>query len=104
MLQLACPFAPFITQELWERLGGEGEVNDAPWPEWDVKLTQGEMVEWVVQVNGRIRDRVELPFDSPQEEVVEVVFARPRTREWITGKAVVKKIFVPNKLINIVVR
>jgi leucyl-tRNA synthetase len=104
MLQLACPFAPFITQELWERLGGEGEVNDAPWPEWDVKLTQGEMVEWVVQVNGRIRDRVELPFDSPQEEVEEVVFARPRTREWITGKAVVKKIFVPNKLINIVVR
>ena len=104
LLQLACPFAPFITRELWERLGEEGEVNDAPWPEWDAKLTQGETVEWVVQVNGKIRDRLELPVGSSQPTVEEAVFARPRVQDWIAKKDIVKKIFVQNKLINIVVK
>lgn len=104
LLQLTCPFAPFITQELWERLGEVGMVNDAPWPEWDPELAQEERVEWVVQVNGKIRERLELPVGTVQSEVEETAFGREQIRGWMEGKEVVKTIFVPDKLLNIVVK
>jgi len=104
LLQLVCPLAPFIAQELWERLGEEGMVNDAPWPEFDPELIREEVVEWVVQVNGRVRDRVELPLGTPRTEVEEAIFQRERIREWTDGKEIVKTVFVPDRLLNIVVK
>ena len=104
LLQLVGPFGPFIAQELWERIGESGMIGDHPWPEWDPARAREERVEWVVQVNGRIRDRLELSAGAVQEEVEEAAFARERVVEWVGGKEVVKKIFVPDKLINIVVK
>jgi leucyl-tRNA synthetase len=104
LLQLTCPFAPFITQELWERIGGEGMVNDAPWPQYDVNLIREEMMEFVIQVNSRIREKLMLPTDTPQTEVEQVAFASARIQEWTQEKQVLKTIFVPNKLLNIVVK
>lgn len=104
LLQLTCPFAPFITQELWERLGEVGMVNDAPWPKWNEELVQKEAIEWVVRVNGKIRERLELPAGTTQSEVEEIAFGREQIRGWTEGKEVVKTIFVPDKLLNIVVK
>ena len=103
LLQLLSPFAPFIAQELWERLGEEGWIGSAPWPQCDEDLMREETITLVVQVNGKVRDRLELPADTPQKEVEEAVFARERIDECIAGKQVVKTIFVPDKLMNIVV-
>jgi leucyl-tRNA synthetase len=104
LLQLCGPYAPFITQELWEQLGEEGMINDAPWPECDPELVRQQQVTWVVQVNGRVRDRLELPPGQPQEAVEDAVFQRSRVQQWTEGKERIRTIFVPDKLINIVTR
>lgn len=104
LLQLAGPFGPFITQELWVRIGESGMVGDQSWPAWDPELAQEEQVEWVVQVNGRIRDRLEMPVGTAQEDVEEAIFARQRVVEWVGDREIIEKIFVPDKLINIVVK
>jgi leucyl-tRNA synthetase len=104
LLQLAAPFAPFITQERWERLGEEGLVCDAPWPEYDEKLIRVDQVEWVVQVNGKVRDRLQLAAGRSRREVEEAAFECERVREWTAGKEVVRTVFVPDKLVNVVVR
>ena len=103
LLQLTCPFAPFITQELWEQLGQKGYVNDARWPSCDGDLVEEDMVEWVVQVNGKIRERLDLPAGAPQSQVEKMALSCERIRGWTTNREVVKMIFVPDKLLNIVV-
>jgi leucyl-tRNA synthetase len=100
---LTSPFAPFITQELWERLGEQGWITNAQWPQYDQNLMQEKIVTWVVQVNGKVRDRLELAMDTPQEEVEQTILSRARIKEWTAEKNVFKIIFVPNKLANIVV-
>ncbi|MFH1572148.1 MAG: class I tRNA ligase family protein, partial [Gemmatimonadota bacterium] len=104
LLQLAAPFAPFITQELWERLGRAGAIEAAPWPEYDASLAQADTVEWVVQVNGRIRDRMELPAGTAPEAAGELAADRERVRPWTAGKEEVRRVVVPERLVNIVVR
>jgi leucyl-tRNA synthetase len=103
LLQLLHPFAPSITQELWERLGEEGWIGHAPWPQYDEGLMREEVVTWVVQVNGRVRDRLVLAVDTPREEVEKAVFARERIKERIAGRSIAQTVFVANKLLNIVV-
>ena len=104
LLQLAAPFGPFITQELWGRMGRRGFIEEAPWPEWEASAAQPDTVEWVVQVNGRIRDRMVLPAGASEEEALQAACARERVREWTDGKEVARRIVVPDKLVNIVVR
>ena len=104
LLQLAAPFAPFISQELWTRLGHEGMVCDAPWPEYDPSLIVSATIEYVIQINGRVRDRLERPPGTPREEIEQAAFASERVRQWTDGKESVRNIFVPDKLLNIVVK
>lgn len=104
LLQLAAPFAPFIAQELWTRLGREGMICDAPWPEYDPALIVSATIEYVIQINGRVRDRLELPPGTPREEIEHAAFASERVRAWTDGKESVRNIFVPDKLLNIVVK
>jgi leucyl-tRNA synthetase len=104
LLQLASPFAPFIAQELWSRLGEEGLICDAPWPAWDETLIVEETIEYVVQVNGKVRDRLLLPPGTPQQEVEKAALVSERVHPWTQGHQVAKMIFVPNRLLNIVVR
>ncbi|MEW6751166.1 MAG: leucine--tRNA ligase [Candidatus Latescibacterota bacterium] len=103
LLQLSAPFAPFVAQEAWERLGGVGMIEDAGWPQWDPALAQGPMVPYVVQVNGRVRDRLSLPAGCPADEVERAVLARPRVGEWTRGKRIGRVVVVPGKLVNEVV-
>jgi leucyl-tRNA synthetase len=104
LLQLTAPFAPFVTHELWERLGNEGLISDAPWPSYDEELIREESGEFVIQINGKIRDRLQLPADASQPEVERVSFESARIQQLTEGKTILKTIFVPGKLLNIVVK
>jgi leucyl-tRNA synthetase len=103
LLKLLAPFAPFITQELWQRLGGQGQLCKQSWPQYEESLLRQEQVEIVLQVNGRIRDRARLPFDMPQRDVERIAFRSHRLRLHLEGKTVEKIVFVQNRLLNIVV-
>ena len=104
LLKLAAPFAPFISQELWSRLDGEGMIFDTAWPEYDPSLIVSETIEYVIQINGRVRDRLELPPGTPREDIEHAALESDRIRQWTDGKEPVRKIFVPDKLLNIVVK
>ncbi|SFU91538.1 leucyl-tRNA synthetase [Alicyclobacillus macrosporangiidus] len=98
------PFAPHLGEELWERLGHQESVFTARWPEYDEKWLKDDEVEIAVQVNGRVRARVVVPADASQDQVLAAARALPELAEWIHGKQVVKEIYVPGRLVNIVVK
>jgi leucyl-tRNA synthetase len=91
-----------MAEELWERLGHE-RLWDAAWPQADPALLERETFELVVQVNGRVRDRVEVPVGLDEEELVTRAKELPRVRAHVDGKEIRKEIVVPGKLVNLVV-
>ncbi len=100
---LIFPFAPHLGSEVYERLTGE-RVWEQPWPQPDPAFLESDVVTYVVQVNGRLRDRIEVASDAPEEEVLRLARESEKVRAHFDGKAVVKEIFVPGKLVNLVVR
>jgi leucyl-tRNA synthetase len=104
LVLLLAPFAPYLAHELWEMLGEKGSLLKAPWPKYDPVLAKEEEVEIPVQVNGKLRGRVIVSADAGEELVVERALAEEKVRAAIAGKTIAKKIFVPGKLLNIVVQ
>src|SRR5512132_3749386 len=107
-LILLNPFAPHISSELWERLSAEfgdarGDVTQKSWPVYDERLLIEDEVEIVIQINGKLRDRMKMPIVATEEELKAVALSNPKVQERIAGKAVRKVIVVPKKLVNIVV-
>ena len=102
-VSLIQPYAPHLAEELWERLGNE-RLWEAPWPEADPALLERDTFELVVQVNGRVRDRMEVAADLPEEELVERAKASPRVQAHLDGTEIRQTIVVPGKLVNIVTR
>ena len=107
-LILLNPFAPHISSELWERLSAEfgdarGDVTQQSWPVYDERLLVEDEVEIVIQINGKLRDRMKMPIVATEEELKAVALSNPKVQERIAGKAVRKVIVVPKKLVNIVV-
>ena len=100
---LTAPLAPHITEELWERIGEPYSVHLAAWPVADTALAHDDEIEVVVQVNGKVRDRLVLPADAGEEAARAAVFASPRIQEWLGGKEPKRVIYVPGKLVNIVI-
>ena len=100
---LVFPFAPHLGAEVWERLAG-GRVWETPWPTPDPELLSSDTVTLVVQVNGKLRDRIEADADAPESELLELARASEKVRRHLDGKDVVKEIVVPGKLVNLVVR
>jgi leucyl-tRNA synthetase len=100
---LVFPFAPHLGAEVWQRLNG-GRVWEQPWPEADPDLLTSDVVTLVVQVNGKLRDRIETTADAPEEEVLALARASEKVRGHLDGKEIVKEIVVPGKLVNLVVR
>jgi len=98
------PFAPYLAEELWESLGRTGPVFRQTWPVCDEELAKADAAEVVLQVNGKIRGRIQVPFGTAKEELERLALADPNTQSFIAGKQVVKVIVVPDKLVNIVVR
>ncbi len=102
-VSLIQPYAPHMAEELWERLGHE-RLWETPWPEADPALLERETFELVVQVNGRVRDRMEVSADLPEEELVERAKASPRVQAHLDGTEIRQTIVVPGRLVNIVTR
>jgi leucyl-tRNA synthetase len=107
-LILLNPFAPHISSELWERIGTEfgdarGDVTQQSWPLYDERLLVEDEVEIVIQINGKLRDRVKMPILATEEELKAIALSNPKVQDRIVGKAVRKVIVVPKKLVNIVV-
>jgi leucyl-tRNA synthetase len=102
-VSLIQPYAPHIAEELWERLGHE-RLWEQPWPEADPALLERETFELVIQVNGKVRDRVEVAVDTPERELVELAKASSRVQAHLDGKEIRQTIVVPRKLVNLVVR
>mgnify|MGYP002235905036 FL=1 len=103
LLLLLNPFAPHITEEMY--LNSFGEIlNEQPWPEYDEKLCVEDTVEIVLQVNGRIKAKMNVVKDGDKEAVLSDALKDERIRESVDGKSIIKQIYVPNKLINFVVK
>ncbi len=100
---LIFPFAPHLGSEVYERLTGE-RVWERPWPEADPGLLSSDTVTLIVQVNGKLRDRIEAPAEASKEELLELARASEKVGKHLDGKDVVKEIVVPGKLVNLVVR
>jgi leucyl-tRNA synthetase len=100
-VSLIQPYAPHLAEELWERLGHE-RLWEEPWPEADPALLERATFELVIQVNGRVRDRLEVSSDLPEDELVELAKSSPRIQSYLDGAAIRQTIVVPRKLVNIV--
>lgn len=103
MLILLAPFAPHITEELWNRYGHSESIFKEKWPQYDKKLIKEEMITLIVQVNGKVRDKMEVSADISEKEAKELTLNRERVKKWILDKEIKKVIFIKDKLINIVV-
>ena len=104
LVLLLAPLAPYLAHELWEMLGEKGNLLKAPWPKYDAALAKEEEIEIPVQINGKLRSRVVVSADATEETVVERALADEKVRAAIAGKQIVKRIYVPGKLVNIVVK
>ncbi len=102
-LSLLQPWAPHVTEELWGVLGREGRLWEQPWPEADPAQLRHDTFELVVQVNGKVRDRLEVPADLAADELVARAQSSPRVRTHLDGKEIRQTIVVPGKLVNLVV-
>jgi len=107
-LILLNPFAPHIASELWERLNtrftdARGDITEQPWPGHDERLLVEQEVEIVVQINGKLRDRIKMPIVATEEEMKAAAIANPKIQRLVSGKNIGKVVVVPKKLVNIVV-
>jgi leucyl-tRNA synthetase len=100
---LIFPFAPHLGAEAWQMLGG-GDIWEQPWPTATDELLSSDLVTLVVQVNGKLRDRIEASADASEEELLELARASEKVHSHVDGREVVKEIVVPGKLVNLVVR
>jgi leucyl-tRNA synthetase len=101
-VSLIYPYAPHVAEELWEVLGKDGRLYQAPWPTVDESALERDTFELVVQVNGKLRDRFEVPVDLPEDELIERAKASPKVQAFVNGQQIRRAIVVPRKLVNLV--
>lgn len=104
LLLLLSPFAPHMTEELWAELGNEGYIYYQSWPEYDESALRKDEITIVVQVNGKVRDKVEVDAGISEDELKKVVLEQPKIKGYTEGKEIVRIIVIPKKLVNIVVK
>jgi leucyl-tRNA synthetase len=119
LLKLLAPFAPYITEELWHqlpelqmkgrrrdlslRLGHQDSIHNQSWPKHNPKLVKEDSITLIIQVNGKVRDKIEVEADISEEKARDLAVSQKKIKNWVEGKEIKKVIFVPNKLINIVI-
>ena len=101
---LLAPMAPYLAHELWEMIGEHGNLLKAPWPKYDAALAAEDEIEIPVQINGKLRSKVVVPAAATEDQVKQSALADEKVKAAIAGKQVVKNVYVPKKLLNIVVR
>ncbi len=104
VVRLVAAMAPHLAEELWEALGHGETVFSGGWPTYDEAATQRSTVEYVVQINGKVRGKLELAAGLEPEAIEPLVLGHPSLAKWLEGQTIVKKIYVPDKLVNLVVK
>jgi leucyl-tRNA synthetase len=102
LVLMLAPIAPHLSEELWERLGRDYSVHQQPWPHWNPELAAEETVEIVIQVNGKLRDRLQLPVGLAEDDLRRHALASTKVQASIGAREPRKVIVVPNKLVNVV--
>jgi leucyl-tRNA synthetase len=102
LLQLLAPFAPYLTEELWEHLGNQNSIHTSSWPSFDPEAIRSETISIPVQVNGRVRDQLEIASDTPEDEVKRLALASEKVQRFLAGQNVRKVIYVPGRVVNVV--
>jgi len=103
LLLLLAPTAPHLTEELWVRTGHPYSIHNQSWPRWDEELAKEEEITLVIQVNGKLRDKVTVPVSITEAEAREIALSRERIKAYVQGNSINKIIYVPRRLVNIVV-
>lgn len=103
-IQILAPFAPHITEELWQKLGHQESVFAVSWPRYDEQMVKSAKVQLVVQINGKVREKLEVEADIKKETALKLAYASAKVKKWVSGKTVLKKIYVPGRLINFVIK
>ncbi|MCX7699168.1 MAG: leucine--tRNA ligase, partial [Candidatus Goldbacteria bacterium] len=104
LILMLAPIVPHFAEELWQKIGFKSSIFKYKWPEYKEEWTIEDEIEFVIQVSGKIRDRIKVRLNITQEEIEKIAFESNKIKEWLKGKEIVRKIFVPNKLLNIVVK
>jgi leucyl-tRNA synthetase len=104
LAQIVAPLAPHLAEEIWESLGRPESVFKSTWPAYDEDACHKPEVEYVIQINGKVRGKLSLAVGLPPEEIEPLVLANEAVSKWIEGKTIVKKFYVPDKLVNLVVK
>lgn len=104
LMKLMSPVAVHLTEEAWHELGGEGSIHEQPWCKWDENLAKSSSITLVVQVNGKVKDKIEVDAGLSQDEMKQVALNSEKIKAQTDGKTIVKTIVVPGKLVNIVVK
>jgi len=101
-LVLFAPFSPHLTEELWHKMGYKSSIHSQKWPKYDANLIKDEKKIFIIQVNGKLRDKVEIKSGISKEEAEKLAFSREKIKKWMEGKKIRKTIFVPERLINLI--
>ena len=104
LLLMLAPMAPHMTEELWESYGRQYSIHQQEFPGWDEELAADEVFTLVVQVNGKVRDKLEVPVGIPEAEAQDLALSSPRVQSFLDGKSVNKTVYVPGRLVNVVVQ
>ena len=104
LMKLMSPVAVHLTEEAWHELGGEGSIHNQAWCKWDENLAKSSSITLVVQVNGKVKDKIEVDEGLSQDEMKEVALKSEKVKTLTEGKTIIKTIVVPKKLVNIVVK
>jgi len=104
LLRLMAPSTPHLAEELWQQKGYQYSIHNQSWPKWDAALAQEEEITLVIQINGKVRDRLSVPASITEEKARKLALERERVKAYLNNREVVNIIYVPGRLINIVVR
>ena len=102
LLLMLAPFAPHVAEELWERTGHAYSIHQQPFPKWDNALAAEEVITLVVQVNGKVRDKLQVPVDISEEEAKRLALESEKVQAHVGGKQVTRLVYVPRRLVNVV--
>ena len=101
---MLAPMAPHMTEEIWQRLGHPYSIHQQPFPAWDEELAADEVITLVVQVNGKVRDKLEVPAGIAEQEAQELALSSPRVQGLLEGRPITRTVYVPGRLVNVVVQ